>query len=126
MKLELGMYCRTEDGYIFKHSKENNIYFNNLNNTYYILFDCGEYDDCDAIIKASHNIIDLIEVGDILHDKNDNEYWTVQRVEKDEIGNISIQTEWEGLESEEEFLDAIDEIITKEQAKNIGYKIGDE
>ena len=123
MKFEVGMYCYNKInrklgiGKIISFQSNNNVnvrYKNDIE-----LVNIGN-------IIASNNIIDLIERGDILHDKNDNEYWTVQRVEKDELGNISIQTEWEGFESEEELLDYIDEIITKEQAKNISYKIGDE
>ena len=124
MKLEVGMFIRFKDGTIDKLievQKKVNYYILKYSNKS-VLSSNGQDSD---IIKASHNIIDLIEVGDILHDNNDNEYWTVQRVEKDELENISIQTEWEGLESEEEFLDYIDEIITKEQAKNISYKIGE-
>ena len=122
MKTEIGMYCYNKTnrklgiGQIISFQSNNNVnvrYKNDIE-----LVNIGN-------IIASNNIIDLIERGDILHDKNDNEYWTVQRVEKDELGNISIQTEWEGFESEEELLDYIDEIITKEQSKNISYKIGD-
>lgn len=73
------------------------------------------------IIRASHDILDLIEVGDILHSKSDDEYWTVQEIQ----GTGYIQTEWQVVETQEEFFETFDEIITKEQAKEFSYKIGE-
>ena len=62
-------------------------------------------------------------VGDILHSNNDDQYWTVENYlyKKGECINI----EWKVLDSEEKFLENIDEIITKEQAKSVSYKIGE-
>ena len=63
MKLEVGMYVRTNDGYINKIKKVNQ---------YNVLVDArdlfGEELNIpnNEIIKASHNIIDLIEVGAIV------------------------------------------------------------
>ncbi len=130
MKLEVGMYVRTKKGIaklIEQINDVENYWFGFwITDRFLMINDDTEYiHEVDIIGEPSFDIIDLIEVGDILHDKNDNEYWTVQRIEKDESGNPSIQIEWEGFENEEEFLNAIDEIITKEQAKNISYKIGD-
>jgi hypothetical protein len=75
-------------------------------------------------VRYSFNIMDLIEVGDILHAKSDDEYWTVQN--HFPSGDKCIYTEWKVIENEEQLLEEIDEIITKEQAKSISYKLFEE
>ena len=127
MKLEVGMYCRTEDGYIFKYSKENNINFNEINNTYYILIDNGECDDCDVIKKFDYNIIDLIEKHDIL--KHDILHiLEVKEIDKENekiyFYNLSWGLNIEDLQKAFE-LNTI-KILTHEQFENNCYKIGDE
>lgn len=124
MKLEEGMYVRHNYFGIGKvinsYERDNRIWFN-------VKFNCYGDDDyhcgiCEQSVgfKASHNIIKLIEVGDVLHCKYDNEYWTVQEHHGSEKW---LQTEWTVIETMEEFYDTFDEIITKEQAKNISYKV---
>lgn len=128
MKLEVGMICRTYEGYIGKLIQINVSDYN------YLVIDCNRdvrrdvgypkshlYLKEENIKKASYDILDLIEVGDILHNKNDDEYWTVQETQ----GTGYIQTEWEVVETQEEFFEIFDEIITKEQAKEFSYKIGE-
>ena len=120
MKLELGMYCRTEDGYIFKYSKENNIYFDEINNTYYVLIDNGEYDDCDVIKKIDNNIIDLIEIGDYV-----NGYQVIEKpYNYRDIKFISVDTQdsWSWGKGEMPCTE-IKTILTKEQFENNCFKI---
>lgn len=61
MKLEVGMYVRTNDGYILKLEE-----YIEWCNTICFDFQVGDADKYlqDTIKKASNNIIDLIEVGD--------------------------------------------------------------
>ena len=72
MELQEGMYVRTEWG-IGKYIKD---YTNSQNLTWRVLQGCSNYDNqedwenlfCDSeILKASYNIIDLIEVGDYVN-----------------------------------------------------------
>ena len=72
MKLEVGMYVRTEWG-IGKYIKD---YTNSQGLTWRVLKGCYNRDNQEdwedlftdsEILKASHNIIDLIEVGDYVN-----------------------------------------------------------
>ena len=106
MKLEVGMYVRTKRDGIGK----------------IISFSIGEEDECcfielskrrtgikeHNILKASHNIIDLIEVGDYVNGK---------KVYK-ENGKLFIENWW--LENIK-----IKSIVTKEQFESMSYKVGD-
>ena len=97
MKLEVGMYVRTKHHGILKYGDR-------------FLFD-------DDILKASHNIIDLIEVGDYV-----NGY---------KVRKISV------YEDDEKFLEFVDDcytellnreiksIVTKEQFSQMQYKVGE-
>lgn len=142
MKIEKNMYVRTDKGiakYLglgidvlkddgsnsYNHWKSKHIFDN-------YIFD-EEYgdtlatlDNIDKIIirKPSFNIIDLIEVGDILHSKYDNEWWTVQKHQGPKEP-LWIQLEWQVIESEKDFFKQIDGIITKEQAESVSYKVSE-
>jgi hypothetical protein len=70
MKLEVGMYVRTKYGYIAKITEANdrhiycdNAITKNWGEEFNILFS----DAFEEMVKASHNIIDLIEVGDYVN-----------------------------------------------------------
>ena len=104
MKLEVGMYVRTRDGFLWKPKKieieeDNSVWFDD-----YYDFDVSD-------VKASHNIIDLIEVGD---------YVNGFRV-------VYINHKYEYLEvSDEEYIinkEDIKTIVTKEQFESMSYKI---
>lgn len=123
-KLEVGMYVRIKGyddvafGKLHEQVEDSHLWTVETKDGYYDL--SPEYD----FEKASFNIIDLIEVGDILHSKYDNEWWTVQEHQGPKEP-LWIQTEWEVIENEKEFFETFDEIITKEQAKSVSYKVGD-
>ena len=137
MKLEVGMYVRTKDGVIGKLKNKNYVgygYF--IIDTLYYNFDeiidkwtciINKYD----IEKASHNIIDLIEVGDYLNG------FRVNKIERDKtntiikIGNSTFNV----LENEEiytpsndnnngyEKIEKLKSIVTKEQFENMKYSL---
>ncbi len=128
MKIEKGMYVRTENGikqiYKIDENKSKYKYLYKLQKQDGDgCIDLGALSKEDIIGEPSFDLIDLIEVGDILHSNNDDQYWTVENYlyKKGECINI----EWKVLDSEEKFLENIDEIITKEQAKSVSYKIGE-
>ena len=129
MKLEVGMYVRTNDGYINKIKKVNQ---------YNVLVDArdlfGEELNIpnNEIIKASHNIIDLIEVGDYVNG------WRVNRVEKEEEGTlltVGTITSFVSRSETEPYLTQdyneadkmckLKSIVTKEQFSQMEYKVGD-
>lgn len=66
MKLEKGMYVKTNDGIIDKVTIDYKGYCNSPTcNCKHVSCERNYYDR-DKILKVSHNIIDLIEAGDII------------------------------------------------------------
>ena len=119
MKLEVGMYCRTING-IQKFIKETDDVY---------AFDKGVIIKPDNIekyiIKASHNIIDLIEVRDVIVDNSGR---------KIEVNLIRIWNDVKEVICNDYNLDDsaitlhnsdIFKVLTKEQFENNCYKIGD-
>lgn len=115
MKLELrkNMYYRTYSGFINKI-----ISIKKFNEREYLLN--GFYINKDTIKKASHNIIDLIEVGDYVNgDKIEyiddckgamREFYYDYENPNDDVGH------WQ---------EEIKTIITHEQIEQMEYKVGD-
>lgn len=106
MKIEVGMYARTDRGKIGKFHKETGEYYE------------LEYprNVCDLIfknrvIKASYNIIDLIEVGDYVNGKFVNN----TSLGKGKYIFCGTKRVYE-----------IESIVTKEQFESISYKVGEE
>ena len=131
MKLEKNMYVRTIGGVIGKITNEDYTYSKSwIIDTLYYNFDedvdkwtCGvkEY----KILKASHNIIDLIEVGDYVNGilvkqlplcKNDFIYGEEVDGIKPVIGVVGAPIE----NNEDGFVKSI---VTKEQFESMSYKV---
>lgn len=141
MKLEVGMYVRTKDGNIFKiiggnvDNWEIDIDYSKLEQTEEYWLELYRYNnnysffDNKNVLKASHNIIDLIEVEDYVNGYYVSEIWkigemthyvdekTIQRKEK----QITIQAPSYGgiihLHNED-----IKTVVTKEQFESMEYK----
>ncbi len=115
MKLELGMYVRTKELHevvIVKVLKVTNDGFNADNNMFY---------EFSEVIKASHNIIDLIEVDDIVQIKESiDNYSKSYFIGIDEMATL--RTIKERIENGNLILE---NVLTKEQFENNCYKIGD-
>lgn len=124
MKLEVGMYVRTNDGYINKIKK-----VNQFNVLVYGRDLFGEELNIpnNEITKASYNIIDILEDGD---------YFNGLRVEKNKYGELytsyvyyggdigkqcEVYTTW--LKELKE--DMIYSVVTHEQMEQMEYKVGD-
>lgn len=126
MKLEVGKWCRTKKGTIFKiiggnvdmweididysylskcENEDYNSYAYNKNNSLF------EY----LVVKASYNIIDILEVGD---------YVNGHRVEEINFENEEIFTDSEYYCGVVEFCN-IKSVITHEQMEQIAYKVGE-
>lgn len=117
MKLEVGQFVRTKDGIIAKvdYIDNDTIFFDKeLYRTYGDSIDFLEKDNLERIVKASYNIIDILEIGDyvngrkvvdIFYDANDN------------VMNICV------LGSIVYDNNEIKSIITHEQMEQMAYKV---
>lgn len=116
---EKGMYVRTEEGKIFKTDGDEFRLINNKKTLYRLLTRIPYSSVSYKVSKASYNIIDLIDFGDMVNRLQIGKY-------KDHLGVFLIyESRWEFVAIEDYvkensfFL----EIITKEQLENIGYKV---
>ena len=110
MKLEEGMFVRTKDGIIDKVIIDYEGHCNNPNcNCKHISCKYNYYDE-NKVIKPSHNIIDLIEVGDYV-----NGYPVIHK--ENDILKCGLLVQFKENE--------IKSIVTKEQFEQIQYKVGD-
>ena len=128
MKLEVGKWCRTKKGTIFKiiggnvdmweididysylskcENEDYNSYAYNKNNG---LFE-------DLVVKASYDIIDLIEVGDYV-----NGYY-VEDVLKTFV-NVAVGSNY--FQSSTIYEKDIKSIVTKEMFSSMEYRLGDD
>lgn len=127
MKLEVGKWCRTEKGTIFKiiggnvdmweididysylskcENEDYNSYAYNKNNS---LFE-------DLVFKSSYNIIDILEVGDYV-----NGYY-VEDVLKTFV-NVAVGSNY--FQSPTIYEKDIKSVVTKEQFESMSYRIGE-
>ena len=119
MKLEAGMYIRTKDGYIsqYKYYDTTNAYMEKL---LCIPLNNGTFANIEDIVKASYNIIDILEVGDYVNgDKIEyiddckgamREFYYDYENPNDDVGH------WQ---------EEIKTIITHEQMEQMAYKVGE-
>lgn len=125
MKLEVGMYVRTKHNGIGKIVE----YINDPTHYFYKCYkldrdcdNCEEYiTKADVIEEPSHNIIDLIEVGDYVNGYKvsfkDNDYKPFVQCD------YPVQ---EGTTNHYRFYEeAICSIVTKEQYESMAYKVGE-
>ena len=118
MKLEVGQFVRLKGGYICKIINVND--FREPNMKYGVeanyLKDVMFIGD-DDVVKASYNIIDILEKGDYVNGrlvyKNDEENY-LYLIGFDADGNFY-----------EDSIKDIKSIVTKEQMKQMAYKVGD-
>ena len=133
-KINIGMYVRTKDGIIAKvdYIDDNTIFFDKeLYRTYGDSIDFLEKDNLERIVKASYNIIDLIEVGDYL---NGFKVSKIERYDTNTIIKIGNST-FNVLEGEKiytpsydnnngyEKIEKLKSIVTKEQFEQMAYKV---
>ena len=112
MELKEGMYARTEDGEILKIKHIEDVYTSDgiyIANVIYF-GDCFHINS-DEVIKASHNIIDLIEVGDYVNgfqvvNKKDNIICVIKLIIPSDLKEEDIKS-----------------IVTKEMFANAEYRM---
>ena len=111
MKLEVGMYVRTETGQIGKITNFDGA-MARVDTDKFITYK----DFNNEITKSSHNIIDLIEVGDYVNglkviDIVENDIYISDYYAESYIGLVKVKD--------------IKSIVTKEQFESMSYKAGD-
>ena len=111
MKLEVGMYVRTKDGYVSQYRYYDTT---NMGKLLCIPLSNRTFANIEDIIKASHNIIDLIEVGDYV-----NGYY-VEDVLKTFV-NVAVGNNY--FQSPTIYEKNIKSIVTKEHFENIEVNI---
>ncbi len=128
MKLEPNMYVRTNEGIKQIYRIDNN----KTKYKYLYKLKKQEGDGCidcgclciEDILKASHNIIDLIEVGDIVEVEFDND----NGMNKFEVVGVAVETNEIGIFKDDYSIYGVDiknikSIVTKEQMEAIQYKV---
>lgn len=120
MKLDLreNMYVRTKDGIIAKvdYIDNDTIFFDKeLYRTYGDSIDFLEKDNLERIVKASYNIIDILEKGDYVNGVEviniDDEWITMSDMQVPILKSIA-----NGM---------IKSVITHEQMEQMEYKVGE-
>lgn len=108
MELEVGMYVRTKKGNIYKFETNNSMAKNGAKK---------------YMVKASYNIIDILEVGDVIIDKEGHKYPINYEFETD------YNDEYKSYEITIDdyitlFLKDGLSIVTHEQMEQMAYKVG--
>ena len=136
MELKEGIYVRTKLGiskYLRKYEDSEMYLFDKLDENLWsgdianVLYRCDIY---GTIIKASYNIIDLIEIGDIITFKNDDDVYKVICVPNEECAlevfylakNYDGETE-DIIVYKDDMRKYIDRILTKEKFKKDSYEV---
>ena len=117
MKLEVGMYVRTKDGIIDKVIIDYNGHCANPNCECKHISCAKNYYDEDKIVKASYNIIDILEVGDMVNSLIITKISEDNETNKKYINLYGSLCEWENED--------IKSVITHEQMKQMAYKVDD-
>lgn len=122
MKLELkeNMYVRTKDGIIDKILKLNKSYVKGVSQK----DELYAY-DIDNIVKASYNIINILEVGDYVNGYKVTGIGGTYHGRKD----IAIYCDYQENEKTGKWImiydDEIKSVITHEQMEQMAYKVGE-
>ena len=125
-KLEVGMYVRTKDGIITKvdYIDDETIYFDkDIYRIYSAGIDFLEKDNLERIKKASFDIKDLIEAGDIVVNESNNKQEVLlidNELMVKNTGLIYDNNYYLPIKSI-----AIKSILTKEQFESRSYRIGE-
>ena len=112
MELKLNMYVRTEHGIYKINGYINNNYTQKF--TYIDNLGVSDFLDKNQVKKASYNIVDLIEVGDVI--TTNNLCGQVTHVEGDKIYTTCYDEEYC-------YDYQIQSILTKEQFESMKYEV---
>lgn len=141
MKLEEGMYVRTKIGVakiidFEERTDRDNCYYLDKN-----IVEEDDYTSCciydykfylEQVKKASYNIIDLLEIGDIITFKNDDDVYKIIGVpnKKYACKFFYLAKEFDGATEDiivgyDYMKESINSIVTKEQFESMQYKVGE-
>jgi hypothetical protein len=133
MKLEVGMYVRTKDGIIDKVIIDYNGHCASPNCECKHISCAKNYYDEDKIVRASYDIIDILEVGDYangveiteIYEKGDSFRGNRNYIFKEKIIEVA-NDNYETIPVEALFTNnEIETIVTKEQFEQMAYKVGE-
>lgn len=110
MKLEVGQFVRTKDGEIHKIKSINDEYIE-YENGFGVPYELKEY-----IVKASYNIIDILEEGDYVNGRK--VYQVGYNFQDDFVLKMSKSNYDDFIYPNE-----IETIVTKEQFEQMAYKV---
>ena len=116
MRLEVGQFVRTKDGYIsqYKYYDTTNAYMEKL---LCIPLSNGTFANIEDIVKASYNIVDILEVGDMVNSLIVAEISEDNETNKKYINLYGSLCNWENED--------IKSVITHEQMEQMAYKVSD-
>ena len=124
MKLEVGQFVRTKDGYIsqYKYYDTTNAYMEKL---LCIPLSNGTFANIEDIVKASYNIIDILEKGDYVNGSEVLYFESKYIEEDDKFVPIGVITENCCMENTDSWIieKDIKSVITHEQMKQMAYKV---
>ena len=117
MKLEVGMYVRTKVGKIAKIiNKYDNSGSLHNENFVWVLDDLSVLAlHSQKVVKASYNLIDLIEKGDYVNGLAVTRICVDEETEKKHLNMYGSLSEWENED--------IKSIVTKEQFNSVKYEV---
>ena len=116
MELKLNMYVRTEHGIYKINGYINNNYTQKF--TYIDNLGVSNFLDKNQVIKASRNIIDLIEVGDYVNGKK------VGYIDDCDGAMREYYYDYEDINVDVgHFFEEIKSIVTKEQFESMKYEV---
>ena len=120
MKLEVGMYVRLDRNQgiakIDEYDEENNIY--SLDKYIYDEYGDGTFClDTEDVIKASYNLIDLIELGDYVNGLVVTRICFDGETSEKYLNMYGSVSEWNNED--------IKSIVTKEQFNSMKYEVGE-
>ena len=115
MKLEEGMYVRYARGMINGCVPIRIARIVDCSDDVLIKIDNGQCILRDDVIKASHNLIDLIELGDYVNGLAVTRICVDEETEKKHLNMYGSLSEWENED--------IKSIVTKEQFNSVKYEV---
>lgn len=129
MKLEVGMYVRTLNGMIAKIISKKDVSGSLHREEIVFILDNGNRLALHSkkVVKSSHNIIDLIKVGDYVNGEKvleTNCKWEYM----DDDSDTGVNEVYDGLELQKGriyFEYEIETVVTKEQMEQMAYKVGE-
>jgi hypothetical protein len=115
MKLEVGQFVRTKDGYISQYKYYNTT---NMGKLLCIPLSNGTFANIEDIVKASYNIINILEVEDYVNGKK-----IINVILEDICGNEILDNQHIFTKDGEIFENEIETIVTHEQMEQMAFKV---